>query len=266
MTRKSIALALIAVSAAACGGTNSPTSPSSTRASAVTVTLPTALVVGSTQQATATMTMPDGSTQPVSTGFQSDVPTVASVTTTGLVSAITGGTANIYVIAGGQQGTKAIRVVPNYQGTWRGSYVVRSCTQTGAFADQNTCNGQLNRVLPVVLSLNQSLDAVNGTFFLGTVAFTSFNSSVDGDGSLSFAGSTTDASSISIAANWRVMSPQTGRITGRHTQVWRASSGGEMRWDAEIVDWLNNIGPASTTRAVRRVLSLDDLLRALAVP
>ena len=251
-----------------CGG--EPTKPSATT-TAVTVTLPSPLIATKTAQASATASMSDGQATPVTTGWRSDVPTIATVTETGLVTGLTNGSANIYVLSGGRQGTATLRVVPNYQGQWRGSYVVRSCTQSGVFTQSNFCGSTpANTVLPTSMTLTQNGAAISGQFFLGTLSFTPFTGPVEGDGSVAFTGASTSGSSISIDVSWRINAALDGRLTGRHTQVWRATGlSGEGRIESDIVDWLNRtssqtapapfVGPMSFG-------SLKDALRAVSQP
>src|SRR5262245_62843180 len=129
-----LAVVAMCVIVGGCSG-NSKSGPSTaptadTSARAVNVTLADLIAQGTSLQATATATLASGSTQAVSTGFKSDVPNVATVTDSGSVTAVSMGRANIYVVFGGQQGTKGIRVIPNYQGNWSGRWIVSGCTQT----------------------------------------------------------------------------------------------------------------------------------------
>jgi serine/threonine protein kinase len=62
----------------------------------------------------------NGQTQAITSGWLSDAPNVATVTTGGLVTGVANGRASIYVIARGRQGQQVVRVVPDYQGRWAG--------------------------------------------------------------------------------------------------------------------------------------------------
>ena len=130
---------------AACGG--SPSSPSGGNSggntgggtptvSSVAVTLTSPLRIGQSSQASATATLSNGTTQAVTSGWQSDAAGVATVSAAGLVTAIANGTATISVSSGGRQGQQALRVVPDYDGTWSGTYLVTACTETGIFATE----------------------------------------------------------------------------------------------------------------------------------
>jgi hypothetical protein len=263
-----MALALVPV---ACGGENggTPTGPSATRASAVTVTVPSTLIVGQPQQATASAAVAGGAAQSVASGFRSDVPAVASVTDAGMVTPVSNGLANIYVVYGGQQGTKQVRVVPGLQGSWRGSYVIRSCSQTGSFAQPPSfCDTfRVNAVLPVFITVSQTADRLTGQFFLGTVEFPAFEAPIGPDG-FAAPSSTRDANGVQTTVSWQITSPQASRLTGRHSQTWRiAGASGEGRIEAEIVDWLNLIaGAAMPNRQPMDGRSVSSLLKAMQRP
>src|SRR5258705_9251403 len=256
-----LVLVLFAVGCGGDGGTATAPTPSTT---GIVLTLPNTLVVGQTQQATATASLSNGTSTAIATGFRSDSLNVATVSDSGLVTPVSNGTANIYVISGGRQGTANIHVVPGYQGQWRGSYIVRTCTSTGYWAlPPDSCGGQVNRVLPATLSLTQSGTTVSGTFQLGTIPFTTFTAPVGADGSIAFSATSAQASTITIIANWNLNSLQDGRITGGQTQIWRSSGlSGEMQMAGTVVDWLNKTNGVlvPSTRTFR---SREDLLDGL---
>ena len=105
------------VAATACGGSSnsSPTSvPPTVSSIAITTTASIATVaVGQTIQLTATAALSNGSTQNVSTQatWQSSNQPVATVSSTGLVTSITTGTANISATYQGKIGTLTISVL-----------------------------------------------------------------------------------------------------------------------------------------------------------
>jgi len=106
-------VSLVSVLAPACGDKKNPTAPTPTP-TGVTVTSPNStILVGQTEQMTATVTLSTGTTQ-VGTGtWGSDTPTVATVSQTGLVTAVSPGEVTIYFDATGDgRGTKRLRVNP----------------------------------------------------------------------------------------------------------------------------------------------------------
>ena len=235
--------------AVACGG-SSPSAPSAPQTSSVSVVLAGSLISGRTAQATATATLSNGQTLAVTTGFRSDNPAVATVTDAGMVNAVANGVTNISVAHGSQQGARPIRVYPSYQGQWRGSYVIRNCTSSGVFAaPPNFCDGKVNTVLPVSLTLTQADDTITGSFLLGALPFSTFSAPIEGDGAVGFNATMTQTGAVSIMASWRLNSAMDGRITGRGSQLWRAPGlTGEGTLDSDVVDWLNRIGTAASAR------------------
>jgi hypothetical protein len=80
-----------------CKGSTTPDKPSPT-STLVTVSSPNSkIVIGQTEQMTATVTMSDGTTKPATGTWGSDAPSVAVVNQSGLVTAIAVGSATIYI-------------------------------------------------------------------------------------------------------------------------------------------------------------------------
>lgn len=98
----------IGISAAACGS-NTPTTPTSVSTISVTGTVPG---VGSTAQFFAVATMSGGTTQDVTTtaAWSSSDTTIATVSATGVVTAIASGPVVITASLSGVSGTDAVSV------------------------------------------------------------------------------------------------------------------------------------------------------------
>lgn len=220
-----------------CGGSKSTTAPTPVvTASSVVVTLAQdGVLVGRTMQASATATMSDGTTRAVTSGWQSDTPSVATASPTGLVTGVSNGRATIYVIYEGRQGQAVVRTYPNYHGSWSGSYVLRGCSHSGFFASVSFCSGLVGQTAPTTLSMTQSLDRVEGRFQLGQISFSTFVAPVEGDGSIAFGG--TSSGDVTLDAQWRVSAAgQDGRLTGTLRQIWRMSGvTGQAQLDGELV-------------------------------
>ena len=168
-----------ALLSASCGGL--PIQPIIT--TSIAVTLPSMLRVGDTAQATAVATLNNGDAKPVSIGWRSDAPGVAMVTNAGLVTGVTNGVANIFVTSGGVQGTKSLRVVPNYHGHWTGAYRVDRCTPFPTQAYDTFCSGyQPGTVILLTMTITQNGDVINGQFIAGGLVSTGFASALNGDG------------------------------------------------------------------------------------
>jgi hypothetical protein len=58
----------------------------------------------------------------------------------GRVTAVGTGTATIFAEAGGVRGTMTIRTLPNFSGSWSGSFKETGCEVTGDFAALGVCS------------------------------------------------------------------------------------------------------------------------------
>ena len=112
--------------------------------------------------------------------------------------------------------------IPSYAGTWTGTYLVSSCTNTGFFADATFCSGVNNTTASVTFTLAQSDRTVSGTFTLGTLISSQTTATVAGDGSLTLVAPVQEGV-FSIATTWTVQQPSSGALTGQTQQVWTAS-------------------------------------------
>jgi hypothetical protein len=226
---RKFAVVPVLVLLAACGkGNSSPTSPSnSSSTSSVTLNVAGIVKVGESQQASATANLASGETRAVTTGFKSDTPTVATATDTGMVTGVSNGTANIFVVYGGQQGLRQVRVVPDYQGTWTGQYQVTACTSDGIVRDAGVCVSALTigTTLPISAILTQSGDQVVGTFSLGSLATSQITVPVRSDGSVAASGDVSNTSSSRITATVVVNQVTPGQLTGIVAINWLATGG-----------------------------------------
>lgn len=252
---------------------NLPTSPDipavvdPTVQSIVVISNSNLLHIGASETFTATATMSDGSSKTVTggvwSGDNSSVATVASGT--GLVTIVGSGMVNISVAYQGRQGTKAIRGLPNYQGTWSGSYVVTACNATGDFALVDFCGFfPIGTELPIELNLIQDDDRVEGRFYLGDLG-TDTNGPVQADGQLVLAGAIQE-STTTIEVAILLQSATPGQITGSLSQVWRMTElSGSAQIDADVQ--VDRISTAVTilVPSIPRMQNptLEDLVRAL---
>ena len=138
MSRVLGALFVLALSIA-CGAGNggSPTAPSSSTptASSVTVNLVANLMfLGFVQQASAS-TSPPG----LSGTWAATDPRIASVDATGNVRGLASGSTDITYTVGTAVGRAALRVIPEYAGTWVGEYSLTGCSDNGAFQGIDFC-------------------------------------------------------------------------------------------------------------------------------
>ena len=234
-----LSAAVVVTSACSNKASGTGTAPSPTTSS-VAVTLTSPLRIGESAQAAATATMSNGQTQSVTSGWQSDIPTVARVSDAGQVTGVANGRANIYVISGGQQGTLGIRVVPDYLGRWSGRLLVTTCTQSGAWAEINFCGDfPAGSSDPFGLSVNQTGESINARPNYGSSVFPSVGSSIEPDGSASFVTTLVCSCNppISIEGSWTMNGPRSGELAGTVNEVWRATGiPGEARLSQDIIN------------------------------
>ncbi len=157
--------------AAACGQSTAPT-PTPPAVSSIAITGTLALpAVGQTSQLVATAAFADGTSQVVTNQatWLSSNPTVATVTTSGLVAALTYGTAVVTATFQGVAGIGTVTITLNMTGTWKGT------------VSDSSGSAQLTSVLA------QTGTTISGTSTLvytsGTQASGSFNGMVSNTGS-----------------------------------------------------------------------------------
>jgi len=223
------------------------------------------LYIGISETFTATATMSDGTIKAVVGGvWGGDNPTVATVeAATGKVTIVGSGTVNIFVTYGGKQGSKAIRGLPNYQGSWSGSYIIVSCSATGDWAVIDFCSlVPVGTVLPTNLVLIQDQDRVQGNFRLGQLGADT-SGPVQTDGQLLLTG--TIQGDITMEVSWRLQSTTPGQITGSLSQIWRMTGySGNGQLSCNIRD-LNRTSTMTLGPGAPRVMTptLKDFIRAL---
>jgi len=251
----------------ACKGT--PTAPPIPTVQVITVTsTSTMLYIGATETFTATATMSDSTIKAVTTGsWSSSNTSIATVNSTGLVTIVGSGSVNISVTYGGKTGSKAIRGLPNYQGTWTGTYRIDSCSATGDWATIDFCSYlPSGTVAEVGLVLTQTLDSVSGTFFLGSLSSTG-TGPVATNGQLTFTGKITQ-DTTSIDAVFIVQSTTPGQITGALNQLWTDTTmSGNAQVYCTIVS-LSQTSPVPNEGAFTRMPlmknpTVQDLIRAV---
>ena len=235
----------------------------------IAVTSTTAILyIGASETFTATATMSDGSSRAITSGvWSTDNPVVASVNSAGLVTIVGSGTVNVSVTFGGKTGSKSIRGLPNYQGTWTGTYRIDSCSATGDFYLADFCSYlPTGTVLNTDLVLTQNQDQVTGRFYLGTL-------SADGIGPVAMNGQLTLTGKvygdITIDAFYLLQSTTPGQITGGLNQLWQgigAGLSGDVRLTCTIVSLsrtsLTPNEPAFAGTPVK-TSTIQDMIRAL---
>src|SRR6186997_2064212 len=82
--------------------------------------------------------------------------------------------------------------IPNYAGTWTGTYMVTACTNSGFFLTVAFCAQTMSTTAPVTFTLSQSDRAVTGNFQLGTLDFPTVSGTVTTDSTLTLSKSIVD--------------------------------------------------------------------------
>ena len=247
-----------------------PTSPDIPAVTTQSITVTSSsdmLYIGLTDTFTATVTMSDGSTQAAVGGtWSSNNSSVATVDETGLVTIVGSGTVSISMSYSGMTGSKSIRGLPNYQGTWTGTYRIDSCSSTGDYFTAGFCSSlPTGTVLETNLILTQTLDSVSGTFFLGTLSTTG-TGPVATNGQLTLTGKIT-LETASLDAIFTLQSTTPGQITGGLYQLWTDTN---MSGNGQLTCTVVSISRTSTMTmapypAGRQLMNptLQDLIRAL---
>jgi hypothetical protein len=214
--------------------------------------------IGETEAILATARMSDNTNVAVANGaWASDNTSIATVDNMGIVTAVGSGTVNITVTFQGGTGTKALRCLPDYSGTWTGTYTVSTCAATGDF-DLNGFCGVLpsGTVLNTELVLTQAGDQVTGQFFLGTLT-ASASGPVIMDGHLNLSGRVLEGD-FTIDTAYTLQSAVPGAITGDLTQLWQAAAATWMG-QGNLVCVMNSFTRTSALQREPGVMGLGSL-------
>jgi uncharacterized protein YjdB len=193
-----------------------------------------------TTPATAMALLSNGQSRSLTSGWLSDQPTVASVTTSGTVTGVANGRATIYIISDGRQGQQVIRVVPDYQGAWQGALRATSCESSGAWAAAGACKDVVGSTGSWSLTLEQSGESMSARVnYGGDIVFPLTDASIGADGRSSFTAhyaGTQNNVSFTIDTTVNVHSARSGELTGTLNEVWKLPNiAGEQRVGAEFV-------------------------------
>lgn len=251
-----------------CGGSGGGGTAPSPTATGITINTPnnaTMFAIGQTFTFTATATMSNGTTQAAAGAWGTDAPAVATASGNGDVRFVGSGDVTVFVDYGGTRGTRRVRGLPNYQGTWVGSYSVSGCEHSGAFGAANFCGDfPNNRVLPLSFVFTQTNDSVTGTTSLGTLRSNQATGPITLDGTLALPATYQDGT-FTLTESWVLQSREAGKITGRVMVLWRASGySGEARLSGDLF----NVNRTSTAAAMpvaapRAPRTLQELIRAV---
>jgi hypothetical protein len=242
-----------------CGGKDSPTAPSTPPAPTnITINGPDTVTLGATATYTASSSTCSWNT---TEGY---IATVAA----GVVSGNQSGQTTLYCEQQGVRGSKTIRVLPNYQGNWIGSYAVTGCSQTGSFSSINFCsNYPTDRVFPTSARLTQSGTSVSGTFDLGQITGQQTSASINTDGSVSLLINHNASGGFTITSSWNINMSKSGQISGSNSSHWiYAGLGGEGRIDGRVFNVNKGSGLTTSSAAPRVFHTLQEAFDALSQP
>ena len=228
--------ALVAVvSAAACGGSSngggSALTPQLTTITGVTFSAITP-GVGSSVTEAAVVNLSTGNTAPITSGYSSDTPSVATMTSAGVATGVAIGDVTFSVEFQGFKASKKVRVLPGYQGTFYGNYTLDSCVDTESFTTQGFC-AQFTPgvVLTIAVSHSQSADltSVVGQFLLGSLLGDS-TGTVAPNGVMTYSGVHTSGTARVDLQKATITSPSVGNLAGTFELRWTdsAATGGAL--------------------------------------
>ena len=206
-----VLFSVLVVASIGCGH-GSPAAPS-----------PTALAVGSSgaqlflgasETFSATITLSDGTTE-AATGavWSTDAAAIATVDSTGRVTARASGTVTVIADASGLHATKVIRVLPNYGGSWKGPRAIGNCSALGN-SFRFTCE-DLDDSFPreMTATLIQTGDVVSGTIAFGFLS-APMTATVAADGRITFTAVTPPDVTKVYTGAWIFTCTADGAISG----------------------------------------------------
>ena len=144
-----VLLAAACLLALSCGGdSDGPSAPSPVTTSSLSVTYPedhATMYIGDEVQFQATTSSSGSGAQAATNAtWESDAPAVATVSSSGLVTAVSAGEATITAdIPGGGRGSRRIRVFPEFHGHWEGDLNVTGISLPPDWQElgEENCNG-----------------------------------------------------------------------------------------------------------------------------
>jgi Bacterial Ig-like domain (group 2) len=258
-----------ALAFAGCGGDNkgNPNGPSDTRITGLTISPATDLLkINGSETFTLTGAMSNGASQTVSGTWASDAAAVAAIDSSGRATGRASGEATISGDSQGLRATRRLRVVPDYQGDWRGNWAITGCTADGEWARANVCQDIPNGALSAFrLTLTQTRDAVSGS-----VDFDELPGPIQGSirisGELELGGTFTvsdpDVTLQVAVSDWQSVTTDNQRMTGRFTITLTANGipgsirvGGDLRTISKNAGALIGTDGARLRRALVRKLT-----------
>jgi len=242
----------------ACRSSTGPSPlPSPAPASDTLVIVPaiTGLKVGETQTLNAVIVPGQRSVAP---SWSTDAADVVTIQPDGVVHGARLGSSTIHAVYQALSASLALRVVPDYSGSWSGQYHVTGCVRAAGNGPDN-CKFDLaagGSVLPFAFTLGQNGDAPTGTlqFMDNTgqqvVETGPVSGTIDTLNALSLAGTTytTDPSEPRqrTLSGWSTSLATDGGMVGRFTEIrdfQNAWGRQQIKLDCELVNVRRNLEP-----------------------
>lgn len=226
---RSIVFAALLCFAVACGGDEggSPVAPTPTTTS-VSVTFPAGgtIFIGRSVQCEAREMLSNGTTRvATSATWGSDAPSVATVSSSGMVTAVAAGEAMIFADVN-PRGTLRIRVFPEFGGNWLGIWTVTDC-QTSAIG---ACDGvafSVGGVTRNLVTFTQNGASVSGAVLFGNFRFElSGEITIDGELRVGASDLATTPDWFQDLRNWRSRADTPGEMTGTYQRRITFTPGG----------------------------------------
>ncbi|HTK28852.1 MAG TPA: hypothetical protein VL309_04845 [Vicinamibacterales bacterium] len=166
---------------------------------------------------------------------------------------------SLILAACGSSSSSPTPSVPQYGGSWSGTYVISGCNQTGGMSLVNIC-GSLGNSAPYGLTLTQNGTSVTGSFALGTISFANTGGTIASGGSLALTG-TNLSNGITIVVNW-ALNLTASTLTGTLSQNWTSDT---LSGQVNIVGSISNASRSASLAPIRFVppSSLADLVHAI---
>jgi hypothetical protein len=221
MNRVVVAIIMLGALLGAAGcGKDSSSSPSATVSKLTLSPTIDYMMLKATEKFSLTATLSTGVTEAVTPTWSSDTQGVATVDSAGTVTGVGAGQATIIATYQGQTATELIRVIPNYEGTWSGTWAVTNCTVSGRFPS-SWCNG-VRGSFPATLKLLQAKDVVSGTWTLQE-ANGNVQGTVANDGTLNLTGSSLQSGVTIKISSWSTRTTDNISKAGTFVLTWTIS-------------------------------------------
>jgi hypothetical protein len=252
---RAFGIALLVMTAWGCGGGGGDSTPAPTP---VTLTLSgpeSPYFIGSNYTFTASV---QGAT------WGNDAPSIVTINN-GTMTGLASGNVTIWADARGQRATKLLRVMPNYGGSWSGSYTVASCVETGQIAAVHFCRDEFRpgRPLRAYANITQNNANVSATMSLGDTDLRAANGVISMGGDLHLAASKTE-DGVTLNTTWDLTSKTAGQLKGSVNFTISSTEGtGYIQVIGHNIDAARDSASAQGLRGVQ-AHTLEDLVHLIA--